>query len=318
MREMIFGEEIRRLRVEKGITQERLADGICSASSLSRIENGSQVPSRRTFRLLMERLDGPDYSYAHFLSPAAYKREMLQEKILEALEYHNREFAAELLGEFAELNDFDNVKSYQFFEMCKLICFGNETQREEYAELCFRILKRGRPHMEGEALFLDKLWEIRIMKESLHMVKNDWVEFLILNNLAVGYMWRQDYAKAIQIFAFMFSQLEDDAFMRRRSFKTRGVLCHNIALCLLQMGKTQEAKTYLRKSFICMQNEGGILPALHLLRTKMELSKMTNELDGYNREEMLLKSLQWLLPMVFVKQENISDILWERKELLIL
>lgn len=60
MREVIFGEEIRRVRLERGLTQERLSEGICSPSTLSRIENGSQVPSRRTFQLLMERLDGPD------------------------------------------------------------------------------------------------------------------------------------------------------------------------------------------------------------------------------------------------------------------
>ena len=45
MREMTFGEVIRNIRRQKGMTQEVEAEGICSVSSLSKMENGSQSPS---------------------------------------------------------------------------------------------------------------------------------------------------------------------------------------------------------------------------------------------------------------------------------
>ena len=43
-----LGDIIRDLRKSKKITQEELADGICSSVSISRIENGTQMPSGST------------------------------------------------------------------------------------------------------------------------------------------------------------------------------------------------------------------------------------------------------------------------------
>ena len=59
MDEITFGEVIRSIRKAKGMTQEEVAEGICSTSSLSKMENGSQVPSRQRFQKIMERLGSP-------------------------------------------------------------------------------------------------------------------------------------------------------------------------------------------------------------------------------------------------------------------
>ena len=56
MKEQSMGQMVRRIRVEQGMTQEVLADGICTTSYLSRVEHGSQIPSREIYQLLMERL----------------------------------------------------------------------------------------------------------------------------------------------------------------------------------------------------------------------------------------------------------------------
>lgn len=51
-----ISELIRQLRIEKGLTQEQLAEGICSPVTISRIENGTQQPSDRVLGLLLDRL----------------------------------------------------------------------------------------------------------------------------------------------------------------------------------------------------------------------------------------------------------------------
>lgn len=51
-----FGEIVRRKREELGLSQENLAQGICSSGTLSRIENGSQIPTRTHFERLNQRL----------------------------------------------------------------------------------------------------------------------------------------------------------------------------------------------------------------------------------------------------------------------
>ena len=51
-----LGPIIRNRRIELGLSQEDLADGICSVPTLSRIENGERMPTKNHFEMLMQRL----------------------------------------------------------------------------------------------------------------------------------------------------------------------------------------------------------------------------------------------------------------------
>jgi transcriptional regulator with XRE-family HTH domain len=51
-----LGDVIRELRERLHLTQEELADGICSVSSVAKIEGGSQMPSGRVAEALLRRL----------------------------------------------------------------------------------------------------------------------------------------------------------------------------------------------------------------------------------------------------------------------
>lgn len=61
MEKNTLGEIIYRLRKKAGLTQEELADGICSPVSVSRIENGNQMPSGKVLEQLLERLGTGTY-----------------------------------------------------------------------------------------------------------------------------------------------------------------------------------------------------------------------------------------------------------------
>lgn len=56
MEEILIGTRIRNRRKELNISQEELCDRICAVSTLSRIENNEQIPSRSTAKDLLERL----------------------------------------------------------------------------------------------------------------------------------------------------------------------------------------------------------------------------------------------------------------------
>lgn len=56
MQEVFLGEYIRQKRIEQGLTQEQVCDGICSTMTLSRLENGRQNPSRNVINALLQRL----------------------------------------------------------------------------------------------------------------------------------------------------------------------------------------------------------------------------------------------------------------------
>jgi transcriptional regulator with XRE-family HTH domain len=57
MRQETVGERIRRLRMERGLTQRALSGPGVSYAYVSRIEAGQRRPSVRVLRLLAERLD---------------------------------------------------------------------------------------------------------------------------------------------------------------------------------------------------------------------------------------------------------------------
>lgn len=61
MRNNSLGEIIRSLRKQAGLSQEELADGICSPVSISRIENGTQMPSSTVLDGLLSKLGTGTY-----------------------------------------------------------------------------------------------------------------------------------------------------------------------------------------------------------------------------------------------------------------
>ena len=60
MRTVLVGEYIKSHREKQGITQEELCAGICSKSTLSRLERGKQTPGRDKLYALLHRLGLPE------------------------------------------------------------------------------------------------------------------------------------------------------------------------------------------------------------------------------------------------------------------
>lgn len=65
-----IGEIIKRERKAQKISQEKLAEGICTPSWLSKIETGTCIPTIATFELLMQRLGKNASQYIHCKSDA--------------------------------------------------------------------------------------------------------------------------------------------------------------------------------------------------------------------------------------------------------
>ena len=68
MKEMFLGEVIRQRRMELGLTQEQLCEGICEPMTISRFENGKQTPSRNRIIAILQRLGLPDNRFYALLS----------------------------------------------------------------------------------------------------------------------------------------------------------------------------------------------------------------------------------------------------------
>lgn len=82
MQEMFLGEAIKKRRLELGLTQEQLCEGICEPITISRLENGKQTPSRNRINALLERLDMPADRYYALFSTHERDVDALQQEII--------------------------------------------------------------------------------------------------------------------------------------------------------------------------------------------------------------------------------------------
>ncbi len=64
----VVGDFLRETRIRKGYTQEEVSYGICTTASLSRIENGMQMPGRLILEKLFERLGTENNLFNSFVS----------------------------------------------------------------------------------------------------------------------------------------------------------------------------------------------------------------------------------------------------------
>ena len=76
-----IGEYIRQGRLDQKLTQEKLCEGICEAPTLSRLENGTQTPSRNRVIALLQRLGLPDDRFYALLTPNEMEIAVLQKEI---------------------------------------------------------------------------------------------------------------------------------------------------------------------------------------------------------------------------------------------
>lgn len=81
MRELFLGEYIKQERLKQGITQEQLCAGICEPITVSRLENGKQMPSYSRIRAFLQRLGLPDDRFFALLSKHELEIKTLEDEI---------------------------------------------------------------------------------------------------------------------------------------------------------------------------------------------------------------------------------------------
>lgn len=109
MKNVFLGEYIKQRRLDLGLTQEQLCDGICEPVTLSRLENGKQTPSRNRINALLQRL-----RYFALLSKNELEMEALQKEIVACNATEKVPEGFEKLAQFEKLADPDDQIAQQF------------------------------------------------------------------------------------------------------------------------------------------------------------------------------------------------------------
>lgn len=283
MKQESFGELIYRLRKAKKMTQEELCGDICSASTISKIENGSQVPNRQTFQKLMERLGQPDYFYGDYFSPTQQQWECHQQQFLMKLEFGQIEQAEESLWLLKQIcqEEKEDLRKHQTYELYSLMWRQQyECQRFHYREICERLIRLTYPEYS---------WDYFMTREYF-----EWENLLLFNNLAMGFYWENKIQQACAIWIKMLLFLEGYATASSQFWKRKSVICHNLSLACLELQRMEEAKHFHKQGMMALQKSGSFPMYLHYLQMQMQISKISHEKQEYEKRKELMEQLLML------------------------
>lgn len=130
MREILIGEYIKNRRLDLGLTQEQVCEGVCTAATLSRLENNKQTPSRSIINALLNRLGLPDDRFFALVSENESKIEALKkniranqiqfEKAANENRFQMREQALKKLAQLEKIIEDDDAITQQYILTTKI------------------------------------------------------------------------------------------------------------------------------------------------------------------------------------------------------
>lgn len=188
-----ISELIKSERLKRGITQEELAYGICTATTLSRIERGLHKPSKITIISLLERLGDVDCSFSANLTDSEKEISNITHEINTNLSQHQYEKAKKNISRFKNCfkTPSNLINQYIFWVECEISIGQNELTNSVYCKL-IRAIQFTVPIFD-ETISLDILLTknetslIRLLAHFHYLLGNRKKAMLILNNLLICY-----------------------------------------------------------------------------------------------------------------------------------
>lgn len=262
MQEIFIGAAIKQRRKEKGLTQEQLCQGICEPVTISRLENGHQLPSHARISALLERLDLPKERYIALLSMDELEVKALQEKIVihnvafqRAKEENRKEIRKLALDTHFELEAImaeDDMISRQLILRSKILLGREDGSRYSFEEQIEMLTEAIRLTSPGFAL--DKI------KNGLYTVE----EIKIINHLATVHGRANKHIEATSILSQLYQYICDH-FKEIPVYKAHfQMIAFNYSKELLYHGQLEEAILIAEKGkAICIESGNfGLLPDL--------------------------------------------------------
>lgn len=275
-----IGYYIRRIRKERGICQEVLYEGLCSRSTLHRIESGEQQPGLFVASQLLQRLGLDESSFLLPLGPQDFEISNLQKEII-SLNAQSR--FAEALEKIARLETLvvpQDKLAQQFILRAKALagyeCDGKRcpydypTQRQmlmqaldmthpnfdlEKIERCLLSIEDMKSLNQIAITYSEegkRRQAIEIYRQLIRYVESHFpdceVRQVMLPLTAYNYSrllgLERRYEEAIEV-----AELGRQCCVKYNKCRMLGGLLLNIACCLHELGKDEESRKIMQQSY---------------------------------------------------------------------
>lgn len=227
------GRKIKEERIRKKISQEELCYGICSVSTLSRIENDTQKPTLKIEEALLEKLGCSTENLVFYAGEDEIAKHNLETE-LTVLTMHRKPLGNKL-EEYKKLID-DNSSSHmekQFALMTEAIwaLYSESWELSQVQAQLEEALLLTMPDYEERELVTVKLLTL--------------TEITILNNLAIVKYKQDNFGEAIEIVHYLIGYLEKGDLSTDTSGKKYPLLVYNLAKM------TQQSNDFEKMLFLC-------------------------------------------------------------------
>ena len=280
MAHYLVGDMIYENRVVRGYSQEELCFGICSTSSLSRIENNLQVPGKKLFDALMQRLGVSEAVYGRFISREEMELFRLKQELIWKLENLDFEHLDALTEEMERRihgrNDLD--RQYLLFVKASIL----KNRKGAAAEVLCLLLDALHIKMPGFAA-------------ACHLKKRllTFDEITILNGIALAYAELGEREQELNLLLELKLYLESHQIDEEEKARKYPMILYNLSLALGSGRRYQEAYELCGEGvdYCISHNKLAVLPFLLNNRAcaAAELGKRTKAREFFQQAVMLFQ-----------------------------
>ena len=235
-----LGSIIRNRRIELGLSQEQLADGLCSVPTLSRIENGERMPTKNHFEMLMQRLGYSAIPLDFFTDRQDFLIHELKFKIRMAYVTGDIPLAIKLLDEFRSLHNEKSGIDQQFLLLYDTILHLEQYTPDEQLVKFETALQLTCPGYNDNQI--------------PHVLSYE--EIILLNNIAVRYDVPETREKAIQIFTILTEYLDSHRTDPEEALRTQPMILYNLSRSLGAGGHLDECIEICDRGIALAQKTG--------------------------------------------------------------
>lgn len=223
-----IGDFIKETRIRKGYTQEQLCLGICTPASLSRIENGAQMPGKTTLDGLLQRLGIEDKLFDVFES----KKEM---QICRMLNEVMRDIAHREYGKLEEhTRDLEGLigvgcePQHQYLVFAKgLLEEKQGAPDEKVMEMYMQAIRMTLPEFDGETPLETNLLTFN--------------EITIINNIAIMHAKKEQFEQALTLGFWLKNYMAEKVIDESEKRTKYPMILYNLSNWFGRSGKSAES-----------------------------------------------------------------------------
>ncbi len=276
-----FGAVVRELRGRLHMTQEELAAGICSVSTIAKIESGTQMPSGRVAEALLRRLKGAGCFFTGFSRASELEELCCWEKTLIRAK---------------QSREGESLFEQQFYAYVRLL--DRMMQPTDHALILLELMEILSMSMPLEELYA----------ETAKRKTYTYLELYMLNNIALQFYRLGSYEHAMRILQHLHRYLQEWHHYGDVGRFLYPVICNNLSAVMLFLDQPSQAHIVCNLGISKALGGGSLLALPELYGNLSDILYALHETSKAQQAYARMSALHEMLSEMLSGQDTWQDV----------